>query len=185
MPANLVAAALNIDLSWTYRNARDLTNTDDVRALLSANAISLAFLNGPGDNQANQLFHDRRTLGNGVSEEIDLYDYEIDGTGGAQNDSLGLPLTIVDIKGFLFYNRSAVSGEVFKIFGEGSAAAWDVPFDGVATTKMVVQPSGFVCLGAPLAAGLAVTDATNHLLKVENTGAAENSYDLIIIGAST
>ena len=182
MAATLVSASFGVTVSFTYRNALDLTNVDDTLSALAFAAATLT--NGPGLAQGNQLWHDRRTLASAATETIDCYEFAIDG-GAANVDSLGLALTMVRVKAILFYNRSATAGEVFKLFGEGTTAAWSTPLNGVDTTKIVVQPGGVFLLTAPSAAGLVVADTTDHLLKVENSGSSSNDYDLIIIGAST
>ena len=182
MASVLTSASVTATIAWQYDKALDLTTVDDTLSSLAITAASLT--NGPGLNQGDQLWHDRRTLASAGTEEIDLYDYAIDG-GSAQNDSVGNALTVVRIKAFIFYNRSTTAGETFTIFGEGSTAAWNTLTNGSDTLKCLIGPGGLFLATDPSAAGMAVADTTNHLLKVENSGSGSNDYDLIIIGAST
>ncbi len=181
MASVLTSASFTVTCAWQYDKALDLTTIDDTLTALAINAATLT--TGPGLNQANQLWHDRRTLASAAVEEIDLFDFAVD-AGTAPNDSLGNALAMVRAKVFLFYNRSTTAGESFTIFGEGSTAAWNTPLNGSDTAKAVVGPGGIFLLTDPSAAGMAIADTTNHLFKVENSGSGSNDYDIIVIGAN-
>lgn len=182
MASVLTSASFTVNCAWQYDKALDLTTVDDTLSSLAITAASLT--TGPGLNQGNQLWHDRRTLGSTATETIDMYDFAIS-AGSAQNDSLGNALAMVRVKVFLFYNRSTTAGETFTIFGEGSGAAWNSPLNGSDTAKVVVGPGGILLLTNPSAAGYTVADSTNHLFKVENSGSGSNDYDIIVIGANS
>lgn len=182
MASVLTSASFTVNCAWQYDKALDLTTIDDTLSSLAITAASLT--TGPGLNQGNQLWHDRRTLASAATETIDLYDFAID-AGSAQNDSLGNALAMVRIKVLLIYNRSTTAGENFTLFGEGTTAAWNSLLNGSDTAKAVLGPGGVFLVTNPSAAGMAVADTTNHLLKVENSGSGSNDFDIIVIGANS
>lgn len=110
------------------------------------------------------------------SETFDLYDLaSLDLGAGAGRDPLGEQVTLEEIVAISIHNRSA-SGYLL-VGGEGTAAAWSAPFNGDDDAKLVVLPGGHIQLCAPKSPGYAVTDTTNHLLKVEAVGATQ-TYDI-------
>jgi hypothetical protein len=181
MASILTSASFTVNCAWQYDKTLDLTTVDDTLSSLAIAAATLT--NGPGLNQGDQLFHDRRTLATTATETIDMFDFAIS-AGAAQLDSLGNALAMDRVKVFLFFNRSTTAGETFTIFGEGTGAAWNSPLNGSDTAKAIVGPGGVLLLTNPSAAGMAVADTTNHLFKVENTGAGSNDYDIIVVGAN-
>lgn len=144
-------------------------------------SLALASLStGSGLNQANYVFADRRSLNASTAENIDMY-------APAVRDALGQTLTLSKVKALYIHNRGGSTlsaSDIVAVGGEGSAATWNSPFSGSDSFEMSLEPDGKLVLISPSAAGYAVANTTNHLLKVENlNGAQAITYDIIIIGS--
>ncbi len=131
---------------------------------------------GTGIDQSQIVFSDNRTLANATSENLDLFDFV-----GAL-DSLGRTYAQLKIVAILIVNKSIIAGDNLKVGGEGSAAAWNSLFDASDTAKAIVGPGGCLFAFNPSVAAFAVTDASNHLLKIDNPGANSINYDIMVIG---
>lgn len=152
----------------TLTNALDLSTPTD--ALSKDYSINLG--DGNGANQANQVFHDSRTLAASASEELDL-------AGGLTN-GLGATVTFTKIKALLIRASSGNTNDV--LVGGAAANGFIAPF-GDATDVIKVKPGGTLFLAAPDAAGYAVTAATGDLLKVANSAAGSGvTYEIVLIG---
>lgn len=173
MATNL-SSTVSLALNWTFTNPLDLTTPRDSGAL----ALTLADLaNGTGANAVNTIWHDQRTLLTTVSENIDVFDF-----GGGTPSPLGTAISNAKVAVVLIQNTHAT--DALTIGGEGSAAAWNSPFGASDTAKMTIPAGGTLLLVAPSAAGYAVADASNHLLKIDNPGANSVIYKIVILGAT-
>lgn len=174
MAQTLVVTA-TANLSSLLTNALDLSTPRDLLDL----SFSLASLTtGVGANAGNQVFHDTRTLASAATENIDMYDY-----AGAL-DGLGVALTMARVKVLIIHNKSTTASDVLTVGGEGSAAAWNSPFNASDTAKMTIRGGAHFILTAPDATGYAVVDVSNHLFKIVNDGAGSVTYDIVVIGAN-
>jgi hypothetical protein len=162
-----LAATIGIQGLSEYSKANDLSTTKDQVNL----AISQAFANGTGNNQADKLFHDKRSLGDGASEDLDL--------AGSLSDVFGAVLAFVKIKGIIIQNLSTT--QILTIGGAAANALLNWVAD--ASDKINIPPGGAFCLFAPLA-GFAVTAGTGDILKVANSAGAACDYNIWIIGTS-
>lgn len=178
--ARALTFKLTKTLDWTYTNAVDLSTPTDAKTL---SLIDTNLTSGTGKDKADRLWHDTRTLTATTSEKIDMYDLAIDG-GAAGEDSLGQTVAAAVVKSITIRNKNTTAGNDLKVFGEGSAAAWNSPMDGSDTAKVVIGPGGSLTLEAPAAAGYAVADTSNHLLKIDNPGASSITYDIIVVFAT-
>lgn len=156
-----------------------LTGATDLSAPQDAinRTINLATLaTGAALNQANGFWADTRTLNAGTSENISM-------NAPSARDSIGQTISWTKIKAIYIKNRSTTVGDILRVGGEGSTAAWSVPFNGVDTALEVVGPDGAWLKVEPSAAGMACAAGTDELLKINNPGSNAISYDIIIIGA--
>jgi hypothetical protein len=168
-----------VSLSGAIQKALDLTTPQDSISVSKA----LAFAFGSGAAKADQIFHDRRTLAAGASEELDL--------AGPLVNPLGGTITFEKVKVIIVFNRSdealgahtATDAEV----AVGGAAADEFlgPFQA-AGDAIGIPAGGFFAVGCKNADGWAVVvDYTGNTdkLKVENLdGVDEALYDVILIG---
>jgi len=148
------------------------TTSDDV--LSSTNYFSWTVANGTGANQADLVFRDQRTLALSTSENLDL--------AGSLTDAYGSTITFARIK--MVYVKAASDNGGNIVVG-GAAANTFVGWFANSSDKVNVAGGQMFQVVAPDATGWAVTAGTADILKVENDdGAAEATYDIIIVGAS-
>ena len=158
---------LNAILSWSYTNALDLSTVTDAAQI----SVSDTLASGTGLDQADQIWHDRRTLA-ATSENLDL--------AGSLTNAFGATLTFARIKGILIKNRTATAGFNLTV---GGAAANQFPLFSDVSDKLPIGPDGFFFYWDPSAAGKVVTAGTGDQLKID-AGANTVEYDIVLIGAS-
>lgn len=156
---------LSIDSALT--NSLDLSSVIDT---LSRNQRN-DFATGTGANQANQVFHDQRTLTSSATENLDL--------AASLVNAFGSTITFTKVKAVFFYAASANTNSV-QVTREGTNG---VPIFMAAGDGIALTPGAWVCACWPDATGVAVTAATGDLLTITNSaGSTSVTYDVIIIG---
>jgi hypothetical protein len=154
----------------------DLTSPLDLGTPKSAlNFVrTLELADGVGLNQADQIFHDQRTLAASGSENLDL--------AGALIDAFGNTLTFSAIKGMIFFAAAANTNNV-QVGNSGVNGF--INWVGDTTDLINIKPGGIFCLFDPTASGYPVTAGTGDLLNVANGGAGTSvTYDVVLIGIS-
>ncbi len=168
MATNLVAR-LALALSGSFDNPLDVGGASYPLNF----GQNLNFTNGSGANQASSVFTDTRTLAASATENLDL--------SGSLQDAYNNIIAFTKIKALLIVADPA---NVNNVVVGGAASNAFASIFGATTHTTIVKPGGFVCWGAPDAAGYAVTDATADLLKIANSaGGSSVNYTIIIIGA--
>lgn len=132
----------------------------------------IEFLAGFGNNRADLVFADQRTLAGSATDSLDL-------AGGALSDPNGNALTFAVVKA-LFVRASP--GNPGDIRVGGNANAFVGPFVA-ANDQFDVRP-GDVAMHTAQGAGWTVVAVTGDILDIENLDAAQAIYDIVIIGAS-
>ena len=124
-----------------------------------------ALTNGTGDDQANEIFADTRTLA-AASETLDL-------TSTLANFA-GTTIVYTALKGVWIFNRSTTASEDLVISGN---------FGGVlgGTTPTITLKPGFGILLIGTLTGYTVTNTSADQLKID-AGAATFAYDIVLIG---
>jgi len=163
MATNL-SATLNLVLGATFTNALDNTTTKDALSLDLTDTLA----NGTGTDQANQIWHDRRTLA-ATSENLDV--------AGGLTDPFGATVTFTAIKCILIHNRETTAGYDLTIGGGTNAL---VNWVADSSDKVVIGPNAVFLLWHP-GAGYAVTAGTGDILKID-AGANTVTYDIVLIG---
>lgn len=158
-----------LSLAATLTSALDLSTVSD--PLDYSKKITLT--TGTGADQADMLWHDRRTLAASATEDLDL--------AGALTNALGATQTFARIKAVII---SAATANTNNVQVTRPATNGVVLFlaagDGIS-----VLPGGVFAWVAPNAAAIAVTAGTGDLLTITNSaGTTGVTYDVIIIGAS-
>lgn len=166
----LDALKLVLAIAAAQSNPGSLATPEDEMVL----RYEQAFGDGTAADQAQIIFHDRRTLGASTSENLDL--------AGALTHPLGGVITFTAIKAIIVKAAAANTGNLRV--GATVANAFQGPF-GAAAVGNLVTPDGWLVLMDPSAAGWAVVAGTADLLKVENLVAASGTYDIIIVGEGT
>lgn len=135
-------------------------------------AVSNAFANGTGADQANMVWSDERTLADDGTENIDL--------AGGLTDAFGTSITFTGIKAILIHNQSGDAGlEITPAVSNGFLG----PFAD-ASDQITVPAGGQLLITNPSAAGWAVTAGTGDLLTLthDGTGTSSLSYKIVIVG---
>jgi hypothetical protein len=128
---------------------------------------------GAGADQASLVFEDRRAVGFGATDSVDL--------SGSLAGPLGGTLAFAKIKEIFIKADEANAGNLRV--GKAISNTFVGPF-GAAAVGMLVEPGGILHLRTPSAAGWAVVAATADLLGIENlAGSGNGNYDIIVIGA--
>lgn len=163
MSADTLTALVRLLVSGTYTRDLDLADPKDILS----KTIEQAFATGTGDDQADQMFHDIRTLGDAATEDLDLY-------GGLTN-AFGVTLNFLKIKAMIIRNLSTTQ----TISVGGAAATQFSNWVANVSDIVVLPPESWLCLVNP--AGYAVTSALD-LLKIANSAGASANYEIILIG---
>lgn len=142
----------------------------------------LALTDGTAVGQADKIIKAAGQTLTSTTTDIDMYDLGSLNVGaGAGRDNLGQAVALAEVVAVLFYIHTTSTG-TFIIGNNGTAAAWNSPFNGSDTASIGPFRAGsIVMLATRSATGFTVTDASNHLLRLEASGGTVN-YDMVIIG---
>lgn len=161
------SSKVNVHIDSTLTKSLSLSQIDD--KLVRDYAISLS--NGTGANQANNVWHARRTLTASATEDLDL--------AGVLTSSNGQTLTFTRVKFILVYAATANTNTV----NVSRSASNGVPIFAAAGDLVGVTPGGMFILAAPNATGIPVTASTGDLITVTNSaGSTSVTYDIVVIG---
>lgn len=134
-------------------------------------AYSWVFGNGVGANQANQVWHDQRTLAASATEDLDF--------AGVLTNAFGATVTFAKIRAILIV---AASGNTNNV-NVTRPASNGLPLFLAASDGLAIAPGGAFMFIAPNLAGLAVTAGTGDLLTITNSaGSTSVTYDVFVIG---
>jgi len=181
MARELTVYSLTTRIAWRYKNVL----TDAETATYDSEYGYAADLEtGTATGQADRVFTSQgRTLTTGVSEDIDLYDLNVLDIGaGAGKDPLGQPWIAREIV-YLSVVCSSTSTGTLKVGGKGTANTWSAPFNGDDNALVLVVPSGFVQLYGASDPAYAVSNTSNHVLKIEASG-GDCTYDIVVVARS-
>jgi hypothetical protein len=167
-----MALTSDIDISLVLQATKAL----DLATVSAPVSIQVAsdLTSGTGVDQADKVWHDRRTLATLTEDLIDL--------AGSLTDAFGDALTFAKVKVVYVRLRTTTAGGEIQLGGttsNGVSSLWSAANDGVK-----IGAGGFIVLVNPSAAGYAVTAATADILRVYNASAFSVDYDIIIAGTS-
>lgn len=132
----------------------------------------LTLASGTGNNQADLVFNDTRTVAASGTDALDL--------AGALTGPLGGALTFVKLKAILV-RASAANANNVRL---NRPATNGVPLFLAASDGIDIPPGGLFLWAAPVA-GVVVTPATGDLINIDNSGSGTSvTYDVVIIGTS-
>lgn len=165
-----LSTKITASLTATLTDALDLSTATDPLSYTARTTMT----SGTGANQADMLWHDRRTIAASSDEDLDLAGSLVDGLGNTQ--------TFARVK-LLMVSAAAANTNNVNVTSDGSAGVPGLFLalgDGV-----VVRPGGLFLWVAPDATAAAVTASTGDLLNVANSSSGSTvTYDVVIIGAS-
>ena len=170
--ATALTGQLRTEIRLSFDAGAELgTATDD--AIDPTNYFQWSVANGTSANQADLIFRDQRTLALSTSENLDL--------AGGLTSVFGAAITFVKVKLIYVKAKSDNGGNI--IVGGAAANAFVGPFAD--SSDKINVPAGGMYQVADATTGWTVTAGTGDILKIENDdGAAEGTYDIIIVGTS-
>lgn len=128
---------------------------------------------GTGAGQADLMFSDTRTLGDGSSEDLDL--------AGSLSDAFGGTITNLRVKAI--YIKSSSANTTDLTVGAGTNP-WATLLNSAGTITLRPGASFQAIAGEADATAWTVTAGTGDVLQVSNGGGATADYDVVVIGAS-
>jgi len=163
---------ISAGLSWLFEETLDLsTLTDNARLEYSA-----SLTDGSGPGQANRIWHATRSIASGGNDDHDLT---------ALSQTLyGTTVTVGfnKIRALLIVNTSVNSGDT--IFLDSSVAnAFTSAFHGSTSSQLEIPPDSPLLLVNKVD-GWTVTGGTADMLRISNSGSANFSYKIVIVGTS-
>jgi len=171
-------------LSGSVKIAIDMLLTNGTSGASDTTTINrtATFANGTGANQAQREWTSiGRTLSAGANEDLDMFDLgTVDIGGGAGNDALGLAHAITGVKMLYVHNRST-SGGVLTVGNKNATTAFNTIFNASDVAAITLAPGATFLFINESAAGVAVADSSNHLLKFLDAGSG-CTFDVSFIG---
>lgn len=168
MPTTL-KAIVTAQIEAQYKNLLDLSTPAD--PLLEKVKIQLG--NGTTANNADLMFHDRRTINASANEDLDL--------AGVLASPFGAALTFVELRAVLI-SAAATNTNNVRVTRPASNG---VPLFLAASDGIDVPPGGVFLWACPADGKVTVTAATGDLINVANSGAGSTvTYDVVLIGTS-
>jgi len=158
-----LTGSTNIGISLSNQKALDLNTVVD--ALSISASVNWTF--GTGANQANLLWHDKRSVTE-AGENLNLYD------GGVLKTAFGTLLTMTALK--MVYIKNQDESLTLLVGG----ATNGVPLFSDDSDILEIPPGGVFFWTCPTAAGIDVTVNKNLKLDVKTTGTIE--YDIVLLG---
>lgn len=156
---------LTLNVLATLQDTLDLSTVID--QLNRGFVVDIA--NGTGTGQANNVFHDTRTVTTGATDSLDL--------AGSLQNAIRQTLTFTAIKAVIVYSRLTNT----TVLSVTRPAANGVPIFAAAGDASPIGPGGLFVWSAP-GAGVTVTAGTGDLLDIVNAAGASATYDIVIVG---
>jgi len=162
------ASTLQLSVRSTASKAADLSTPQDVLSKVVSSALTF----GTGDDQADQIFHDSRSLSGTTSEDLDF--------AGNLKNSFGSTISFMEIKAILIQNTS--DNEATLEIGDAAAGGWTGLLK--ADTDIIVLPPGAAFMAISPKDGWGIIAGASDVLKVNNISAVDATYDIVVIGAN-
>lgn len=166
-----LTTSLRLALTATLKRAADLSQPiDPLRMSLNADLAD-----GSDEYEADQLWHDTRTLAAEAEEVLDL--------AGVLTNNVGETVDFAAIKVLLISTIGKGNADAVHI-GPGASNGWLGPWAD-ASDRLAIAPESYALL-VNAGEGWAVTAGTGDALALSNAeGAAAVSFDLVLIGVNT
>lgn len=167
-----VTSTIKVEGKWNRTTALDLSTVTDSASLTQTKSLA----SGTSSDQADQVWHDQRTVTSGSNDDLDL-------TALTQT-VFGSTLTtnVAEVVAILVVNESTTTGNYLTV---GSGAATNpivAPFGAANTIGVQVGPSSAMLVSSYVD-GWAVSGSTKTL-RIKNNGASSITYSIAIWGRS-
>jgi hypothetical protein len=171
--ADTLSVELKASLAWLFQDVIDLTTISDSSKL----DYSKSLADGVGDDQADKLWGDERTVAAGANDDLDLTALVNTIFGSA------VTMSLAKVKALLIVNLATTAGDELRI-DSSVANAWKAPFNGSATSQVEIGPDSALLLSNKKD-GWAVTAGTGDVLRIANPGANPITYRIVVVGTSS
>jgi hypothetical protein len=142
-------------------------------SIATALSSTYTFVDGVAAGQNDIVWSDRRTVGAGATDNIDL-------AGGGLLDVFGNAIAFVEVTAIVIRNRETVAGTRRITFGAAVAAGFAWLFNAAADRISINPGSSYVGWEDN---GVAVVAGVTDVIAIVNTdGANTVTYDIIIVG---
>lgn len=171
--ADTLSASIGAGVSWLYADTLDLSTVSDNANL----EYEFDFADGTGNNQADKVFHDERTVAASDEDDLDL-------AGGLSQTIFGssVTYTFAKIKAILIRNMNTTSGDDINLDSSVTNSILTL-FSSSATSKIPIPANGVLLMTNPIG-GWAVTASTADILRIANGGSNSVTYRIVIVGTS-
>lgn len=147
-------------------------SSDKVVDLGFVESQTTSYTAGTGSGAANHAWHDTRTVSSGGNEDLDL-------AGGLSRG--GYAYTFTKVKAI--YVEASSSNTTNVQIKSAAANGFTGPFAD--PSDIINIPPGGVFLVTEPADGWAVTAGTGDLINIADSGAADITYTIVIVGVAT
>ena len=161
-----VTAKFTLNMSLQQTKTLDLNTVRDTVSLNRGPSLT----DGTGDNQADVMWHDKRTLADGATETLDIQD-------GTLTNAVGTAVTIDILKVLYIKNKSSDAN--LEI---GGAPTTDIRLFKVTGDILTLPPGGEFLFSAPLASGVDTTTNSDLKMTHDGTGTSSLDYEIIVVG---
>ncbi len=169
--ADTLSVDVKTSLEWLFQDVDELTTISDTSKL----AFKHSFADGTAADQADILWYDERTVAIAANDDLDLT--------ALTRTVFGSVLTVnfAKIKSLLIVNTQAAAGEDLTI-GAAASNAWTGLFGGSAHTLDVPADSSALLINRNT--GWSVVDSSSDVLRIANSGTADITYRIALVGTS-
>lgn len=173
MPDTL-AVDIKASLSWLYQEHRPVSTLADTSKV----DYFRRWTDGVGVDQADQLWHDERTLDPSTQDDLDLTIL----TASIHNNSV--IFNFAKVKAIMIVNTATTPGADLIVGGGGTAGdAFAAPFDGDANSKVLV-PADSMLLLCNRKSSWTVQNNVSDILRVLAKPVATITYRIAIVGTT-
>ena len=179
MSTRSAESEVKLIFSSTIKNT--LADGQIAQVTVGDTVISGKLQDGIETSQVSRCWADKsRSLGTGLTEDIDLYDFAGEDIGaGDGNDGLGLPLAIEEIVTFLIKHVSGAGRLELNPTNPSNYATW-IPSLTVANGA-ALKAGGIFLMHQPHTDAFDITDASSHMVRLGANG-GDVVYDIYILG---
>lgn len=174
-----LTAPLRLSGTITFTKTPEITSpsTQTIQSIINLAQTLVTLTDGTGLNKANLLYADTRTLAGAATENLNM---------NTLLDPMGAAQTWLSVKFLAVILNTTTVGASLLVGGLSATTAWNSWLNANDDAEVTLGPGGSLILSNPSALGYAVTDVSNHLLKIENNSSPSISetYTVIAIGAT-
>ena len=164
--ATTLRGALRVQLSTLLQDALDLSSPEDRLDWFEKWVIA----DGEGADQAEEVWHDTRTVAGSATDSLDL-------AGGGLLNALGQAVTFTRVKAIILKAAAANPNTL-----EVTQSASGIPFLKANTDAILLGAGDLLVLTRRGATGIAVGAGATDDLAIVNPAAGSCTYTVILIG---